>query len=66
MGMGCTQAGERVSAALSANGLLQHAGELFHLPKGFYSVVHVFLLLGYMAPARIRTIEQLRQRLSQQ
>lgn len=88
MGMGCTRAEERVSAAvgllaeaptrfettldvarggvvwalpaLTANGLLQHTGELFHLPKGFYSVVHVFLLLGYMALARIRTIEQLR------
>jgi hypothetical protein len=46
--------------ALSANGLVEHTRELFQLPKGFYSVVHVFLLLGYMALARIRTIEQLR------
>lgn len=88
MGVGCTWAEERVSAAvgllaeaptrfepvqdvagggvvwalpaLLANGLLEHARELFQLPKGFYSVIHVFLLLGYMALARIRTIEQLR------
>ena len=88
MGMGCTRAEERVSAAvgllaeaptrfeaaqdvagggvlwalpaLVANGLLEHTRELFQLPKGFYSVVHVFLLLGYMALARIRTMEQLR------
>ena len=88
MGMGCTRAEERVSAAvgllveaptrfetaqdvagggvlwalpaLVANGLLEHTRELFHPRKGFYSVVHVFLLLGYMALARIRTIEQLR------
>ncbi len=88
MGMGCTRAEERVSAAvgmlaeaptrfetaqdvagggvlwalpaLVANGLLEHTRDLFQLPKGFYSVVHVFLLLGYMALARIRTIEQLR------
>lgn len=88
MGMGCTRAEERVSAAvgllaeaptrfervqdvagggvlwalpaLLANGLLEHTGELFQLPKGFYSVMQVFLLLGYMALARIRTIEQLR------
>jgi hypothetical protein len=46
--------------ALVANGLLEHTRDLFQLPKGFYSVVHVFLLLGYMALARIRTIEQLR------
>lgn len=46
--------------AMVANGLLEHTRELFQLPKGFYSVVHVFLLRGYMALARIRTMEQLR------
>ncbi len=45
--------------ALLANGLLRHARTCFQLPKGFYSLIHVFLLLGYMALARIKTIEQL-------
>jgi hypothetical protein len=45
--------------ALLANGLLRHAHTCFRLPKGFYSLIQVFLLLGYMALARIKTIEQL-------
>ena len=45
--------------ALLANGLLRHADQYFHLPKGFYSLIQVLLLLGYMALARIKTIEQL-------
>jgi hypothetical protein len=45
--------------ALVANGLLRHARTCFQLPKGFYSLVQVFLLLAYMALARIKTIEQL-------
>jgi hypothetical protein len=45
--------------ALLANGLLRHAPTCFQLTKGFYSLIQVFLLLGYMALARIKTIEQL-------
>jgi len=45
--------------ALLANGLLRHANQYFHLPKGFYSLIQVLLLLGYMALARIKAIEQL-------
>jgi hypothetical protein len=45
--------------ALVANGLLRHARTCFRLPKGFYSLIQVFLLLAYMALARIKTIEQL-------
>jgi hypothetical protein len=45
--------------ALLANGLLRHADKYFHLAKGFYSLIQVLLLLGYMALARIKTIEQL-------
>jgi hypothetical protein len=45
--------------ALLANGLLRHADKYFHLPKGFYSLIQVLLLLGYMALARIKTVEQL-------
>jgi hypothetical protein len=46
--------------ALLENGLLSRARDLFHLPKGFYSLIHIFLLLGFMALARIKTVEQLR------
>ena len=46
--------------ALLSNGLLRHTKEYFDLPKGFYSLVHVFLLLGYMSLSRIKTNEQLR------
>ena len=45
--------------ALLANGLMRHTGTFFQLPKGFYSLIQVLLLLGYMALARIKTIEQL-------
>jgi hypothetical protein len=45
--------------ALLANGLLRHTCACFQLPKGFYSMIQVFLLLAYMALARIKTIEQL-------
>ena len=45
---------------LEANGLLRHTGKYFHLPKGFYSVVNIFLLLAWMALARIKSAEGLR------
>jgi hypothetical protein len=45
--------------ALLANGLLRNVHNHFHLPKGFYSLVQIVLLLGYMALARIKTMEQL-------
>ena len=35
--------------ALLSNGLLRHARKLFRLPKGYYSVVQVFMFLGMMA-----------------
>ena len=46
--------------ALIANGLLRHIEKYFSLPNGFYSAIHIFLLLGYIALCRIKTIEQLR------
>lgn len=46
--------------ALLSNGLLRHTKPHFNLPNGFYSAVHIFLLLAYMALSRIRTNEQLR------
>ena len=46
--------------ALLVNGLLKRTPEHFSLPKGFYGLLSLFLLLGYMAMARIRSIEKLR------
>lgn len=46
--------------ALTANGLFRHMDKYFSLPNGFYSVIHIFLLLSYMALCRIKTIEKLR------
>jgi len=46
--------------ALLANGLLRHSRELYVLPKGFYGMVSIFLLLALTALARIKSIEQLR------
>jgi len=46
--------------ALLANGLLRHSETCFELPPGFYGVDSIFLLLGLMALARIKSIEQLR------
>jgi len=46
--------------ALLAAGLLRHTPELYQLPNGFYGMESVFLLLGLMALARIRSLEQLR------
>ena len=46
--------------ALLSNGLLRHSRKYFQLPKGFYSVVNIFLLLAFMALARIKSAEGLR------
>ena len=46
--------------ALLANGLLHRQGECFTLPKGFYGVVHVLLLMGFLALARVKSLERLR------
>ena len=46
--------------ALLAAGLLCYTPEFYQLPKGFYGIESIFLLLGLMALARIRTLEQLR------
>jgi len=45
---------------LEAQGLFAFLPEYFSLPPGYYDVIHVVLLLAYMALCRIRTIEQLR------
>ncbi len=46
--------------ALLACGLLSEVDEHFQLPKGYYSLQSIFLLLALMALARIKTIEDLR------
>jgi hypothetical protein len=46
--------------ALLANGLLNHTRDLYALPRGFYGIESIFLLLALMALARIKSIEQLR------
>lgn len=46
--------------ALLANGLLHRQAECFQLPKGFYGVVHVLLLMGFLALARVKSLERLR------
>jgi hypothetical protein len=46
--------------ALLTNGLLRHTKACFDLPNGYYSTVHIFLLLAYMALCRIKSNEQLR------
>jgi hypothetical protein len=46
--------------ALLVSGLLRHAGEHFRLPKGFYGLKTIFLLLAFMALARLKSIEALR------
>jgi len=46
--------------ALLSNGLLRHTKGCFKLPKGFYGIAHIFLLLAFMALARIKSNEDLR------
>lgn len=46
--------------ALIAGGLLRHAARFFSLPPGYYGMEHIFLLLGFLALCRIKSIEALR------
>lgn len=46
--------------ALCSNGLLSGLDRHHTLPKGFYSAMHILILLGFMALARIRRPEGLR------
>ena len=46
--------------ALLAEGLLRHSRELFELPEGFYPLETIFLVLAFMALARVRSLEALR------
>jgi hypothetical protein len=46
--------------ALCGNGLLSGLGRHLSLPAGYYSALHILILLGFMALARIRRPEGLR------
>ena len=46
--------------ALLAVGLLESTGRYFELPKGYYALDSLFLLLAFMALARRKSIESLR------
>jgi hypothetical protein len=46
--------------ALLVSGLLRHASKYFRLPAGFYGLQTIFLLLAFMALARLKSIEALR------
>ena len=41
-------------------GLLRHTTKYFQLPQGYYGLTSIFLLLAFMALARLKTIESLR------
>lgn len=46
--------------ALLALGLLRYTPNFYKLPKGYYGIDSIFLLLAMMALARLTSIEQLR------
>ena len=46
--------------ALLASGLWKHTQEHFSLPTGYYSLVHLFILVAFLALARIKSLESLR------
>ncbi len=46
--------------ALLSNGLLKRTRQYFELPKGYYSLANIFILLAFMALLRIKSIEGLR------
>ncbi len=46
--------------ALLSMGLLRHTEKYFQLPQGYYDLTTIFLLLAFMALARLKRIEALR------
>jgi hypothetical protein len=46
--------------ALLSMGLLRHTRKYFELPQGYYDLTTIFLLLAFMALARLKSIEALR------
>lgn len=46
--------------ALASNGLFKHIDKCFKKLEGYYTTIHILILLAYMALCRIKTAEQLR------
>lgn len=46
--------------ALLANGLLKNSRKYFTLPKGFYGLACIFMLVAYLALVRIKSLDGLR------
>lgn len=46
--------------ALLMNGLLEHSDQIFSLPKGYYGMQSIFIILAFAALLRIQSIEALR------
>ena len=46
--------------AILAIGLLRHTEKHFSLPKGYYGLSSIFLLLCFLALSRVKTVEKLR------
>jgi Transposase protein len=46
--------------ALLASGLWEQTEEHFQLPQGYYQLVHLFLLVAFLALARVKSLESLR------
>jgi len=46
--------------ALLAFGLLEHTPKKFSLPAGFYPLPAIFLLIAFLALARVKSVEQMR------
>lgn len=46
--------------ALLASGLWAYTEQHFQLPQGYYSLVHLFLLVAFLALARVKSLESLR------
>lgn len=46
--------------ALVVTGLLRHTAKYFRLPKGYYGLPSIFVLLAFLALARLKSIEALR------
>lgn len=46
--------------ALLASGLWEQTEEHFQLPRGYYQLVHLFLLVAFLALARVKSLESLR------
>jgi len=46
--------------ALLAMGLLRHSAEMYSLPRGYYGLSSILLLLAMMSLARLKSVEQVR------